>query len=54
MFAGLRLKASRPKVTYVKTRSFKKYNPDALQYDMSCAPWPIYRGQITCIRSPFQ
>ena len=41
MFAGLRLKASRPKVTYVKTRSFKNYNPDVFQYDMSFAPWSV-------------
>ena len=41
IFADLRLKASRPKVTYVKTRSFKNYNPDAFQYDMSFAPWSV-------------
>ena len=41
IFADLRLKASRPKVTYVKTRSFKSYNPDAFQYDMSFAPWSV-------------
>ena len=41
IFADLRLKASRPKVTYVKTRSFKNYNPDAFQYDMSLAPWSV-------------
>ena len=38
IFTDLHLKASRPKVTYVKTRSFKNYNPDAFQYDMSFAP----------------
>ena len=41
IFADLRLKASRPKVTYVKTRSFKNYNPDAFQYDMSFASWSV-------------
>ena len=41
IFADLRLKASQPKVTYVKTRSFKNYNPDAFQYDMSFAPWSV-------------
>ena len=41
IFADLRLKASRPKVTYVKTRSFKNYNPDVFQYDMSFAPWSV-------------
>ena len=41
IFADLRLKASRPKVTYVKTRSFKNYNPDAFQHDMSFAPWSV-------------
>ena len=40
IFVDLRLKASRPKVTYVKTRSFKNYNPDAFQY-MSFAPWSV-------------
>ena len=41
IFTDLLLKASRPKVTYVKTRSFKNYNPDAFQYDMSFAPWSV-------------
>ena len=41
IFADLRLKASLPKVTYVKTRSFKNYNPDAFQYDMSFASWSV-------------
>ena len=41
IFADLRLKASRPKVTYAKTRSFKNYNPDAFQYDMSFASWSV-------------
>ena len=41
IFADLLLKASRPKVTYVKTRSFKNYNPDAFQYDVSFAPWSV-------------
>ena len=41
IFTDLRLKASRPKVTYVKTRSFKNYHPDAFQYDMSLAPWSV-------------
>ena len=41
IFTDLLLKASRPKVTYVKTRSFKNYNPEAFQYDMSFAPWSV-------------
>ena len=41
IFTDLLLKACRPKVTYVKTRSFKNYNPDAFQYDMSFAPWSV-------------
>ena len=41
IFPDLRLKAFRPKVTYVKTRSFKNYNPDVFQYDMSFAPWSV-------------
>ena len=41
IFTDLLLKASRPKVTYVKTRSFKNYNPEVFQYDMSFAPWYV-------------
>ena len=41
IFADLHLKASPPRVTYVKTRSFKNYNPDAFQYDMSFSPWSV-------------
>ena len=41
VFAGLHLKVSRPKTTYITTRSFKKYNPDAFQLDMSCALWSV-------------
>ena len=41
IFTDLLLKASRPKVTYVKTRRFKNYNPEAFQYDMSFAPWSV-------------
>ena len=41
VFAVLHLKVSRPKTTYITTRSFKKYHPDAFQLDMSCAPWSV-------------
>ena len=35
------LKVSWPKTTYITTRSLKNYNPDAFQFDMSCAPWSV-------------
>ena len=41
VLADLCLKASQPKMTYVKTRSFKNHYPDAFQYDMSFAPWSV-------------
>ena len=41
VFAVLHVKVSRPKTTYVTTRSLKNYNPDAFQLDMSCAPWSV-------------
>ena len=41
VFAVLHLKVSRPKTTYITTRSLKNYNPDAFQFDMSGAPWSV-------------
>ena len=41
VFAILRLKVSRPRITYITTRSFNNYNPDAFQLDMSYAPWSV-------------
>ena len=41
VFAVLHVKVSRPKTTYITTRSLKNYNPDAFQFDMSCAPWSV-------------
>ena len=41
VFAVLHLKVSRPRTTYITTRSLKKYNPDAFQFDMSGAPWSV-------------
>ena len=40
VFAVLHLKVSRPKTTYIITRSFNNYNPD-IQLDMSGAPWSV-------------
>ena len=41
VFVVLHLKVSRPKTTYITTRSFKNYIPDSFQLDMSCAPWSV-------------
>ena len=41
VFAVLHLNVSRPKTTYITTRSFNSYNPDAFQLDMSGAPWSV-------------
>jgi len=40
VFAFLHLKVSRPKTTYITTRSFKNYSPD-VQLDMSGASWSV-------------
>ena len=38
-FAVLRLKKARPQATYITTRSFKNYSPDAFSNDVSQIPW---------------
>ena len=39
--ALLRLKKLRPKPTFVTTRSYKHYNPDAFLHDISQVPWSV-------------
>ena len=41
VYALLRLKELRPKPTFVTTRSYKHYNPDAFSHDISQVPWPV-------------
>ena len=48
VFAVLRLKKARPKTTYIATRSFKNYNPDAFSNDVSQIPWSRCRNLRWC------
>lgn len=41
IFVVLKVKKSRPKPTYILTRSYENYKPEAFVHDLSQAPWNI-------------
>ena len=41
VYVTLKVKMTRPKQTYITTRSFKHYNHDAFNRDISMAPWSV-------------